>query len=121
MLTDCPTGKTIAFSSGIDTQPREAWAGHRGRSVTVAAHLSADELKARYRRARDPVERSHLQVIWLLARQHTQAAIAAATGYSTRQIRTILRRYNEGGPEALGDRRRRHLRGKPLPDVLEGV
>ena len=33
-------------------------------------HLGMDELEWRYRRARDPVERSHLQIVWLLSVGH---------------------------------------------------
>ncbi len=35
--------------------------------ITIAAHLSKDELERRYRGAKDPIERSHYQIIWLLA------------------------------------------------------
>ena len=86
------------------------------RSIKLAGHLSADELKARYRRAGNPVERSHLHVIWLLACGSTQAAAAAATGYSTRQVRIINRRYNEGGPGSLGDRRHHNAGARPRLD-----
>src|SRR3982751_1276549 len=34
----------------------------------LAAHLSPAELGQRYRAARSPVERSHLQIVWLLSR-----------------------------------------------------
>ena len=86
------------------------------RAIKLAGHLSADELKARYRRAGDPIERSHLHVIWLLACGLTQEAVATATGYSTRQIRIITRRYNQGGPAALGDRRHHNAGAKPRLD-----
>lgn len=35
--------------------------------VHVVAHLDLTELEQRYRKAVDPVERGHLQMIWLLA------------------------------------------------------
>jgi hypothetical protein len=38
----------------------------------VAAHLSADELVARYRGSCDPVERSRWQMIWLLVVGRTE-------------------------------------------------
>jgi Helix-turn-helix domain len=59
-----------------------------------------------------------LRVIWLLASNHAQARVASLTGYSTRQIRVITKRYNEGGPEALGDRRRCNVGSKPLLDAV---
>ncbi len=75
------------------------------RRIHVAAHLSVAELGQRYRAARDPVERSHLQIVWLAAQGHTRAAITAVTGYHERWISHIIRRYNQAGPDALGDRR----------------
>ncbi len=35
--------------------------------ITIAPHLSLDELEQRYRHAQDPIEHSHYQIIWLLA------------------------------------------------------
>ena len=46
----------------------------------VAAHLSADELAARYRAARDPVERSRWQMIWLLICGRSLKEVAALGG-----------------------------------------
>ena len=43
--------------------------------------------------------------------------MAARSGYSTRQIRAITKRYNEGGLEALGDQRRRNGGRKSLLDA----
>ena len=83
---------------------------------TVAAHLSAEELAARYRAARDPVLRSQLQMMWLLVSGRSLAEVAAATDYSTRWVREVVKRYNAGGPEALGDRRRGNRGGAPLLD-----
>jgi len=35
--------------------------------ITVKAHLSIETIETRYRKAKDAVERSHWQIIWLLA------------------------------------------------------
>ena len=35
--------------------------------ITMKAHLSIETIEMRYRKAKDPVERSHWQIIWLLA------------------------------------------------------
>ena len=35
--------------------------------ITVKAHLSIEAIETRYRKAKDPVERSHWQIVWLLA------------------------------------------------------
>ena len=37
------------------------------RLLTVASHLSVADLEARYRRTREPVERSHWHIVWLVA------------------------------------------------------
>src|SRR5215204_3041129 len=74
----------------------------------VADHLSVDDLEARLRSAQDPTATRHVQVIWLLARGHTIADVAAVTSFVPRWIEQRLARYNAHGPEALGDLRRRN-------------
>src|SRR5215210_2001850 len=74
----------------------------------VADHLSVDDLEARLRSAQDPTATRHFQVIWLLARGHTIADVAAVTSFGPRWIEQLLARYNAHGPEALGDLRRRN-------------
>jgi transposase len=74
----------------------------------VADHLSVDDLEARLRSAQDPTATRHVQVIWLLARGHTIADVAAVTSFVPRWIEQLLARYNAHGPEALGDLRRRN-------------
>ncbi len=77
-------------------------------------HLSTQELEERYRRARDPVERTHYQIVWLLSLGKLTREVAEATGYSPEWIREVSRRYNEGGAEGLGDRRHRNPGAAPL-------
>jgi transposase len=91
------------------------------RKLVIPQDLSGDELEARYRRARDPVERSHWQIVWLLARGEPTAAVCRATGYSPTWVREVARRYREGGPGALGDRRHANPGAAPLlpPDQQE--
>src|SRR3954468_20194137 len=72
----------------------------------LAAHLSPAELGQRYRAARAPVERSHLQIVWLLSRGRSEREVARVTGYGRRWVGEVARRYEEGGPDGLGDRRR---------------
>src|SRR3954449_7988126 len=50
----------------------------------LAAHLSPAELGQRYRAARSPVERSHLQIVWLLSRGRGEREVARGTGYGRR-------------------------------------
>src|SRR3954463_8411402 len=80
----------------------------------LAAHLSPAELGQRYRAARSPIERSHLQVVWLLSRDRSEREGAQVTGYGRRWVGEVARRYEEGGPDGLGDRRRGNAGARPL-------
>jgi transposase len=73
--------------------------------ITLKAHLSMQDIESRYRKANDPVERGHWQIIWLLAQGKTAQQIAEVTGYNYDWIRCIVHRYNQVGPQGLGDRR----------------
>jgi transposase len=76
--------------------------------LSIQAHLSVDALETHSRRAKDPVARSHWQVIWLLAQGLPSAQVAAVTGYSVNWIRTMARRYTQQGRAGLEDRRHRN-------------
>ena len=71
----------------------------------MSPHASTEELEHRYRKAKDPVERSHYQIVWLLSEGKTTREVCEVTGYSPGWVRQIARRYNERGVEGLGDRR----------------
>ncbi len=75
------------------------------RHITLTPHQTVEELEACYRRASDGTERSHWQIIWLLAQGHPAYRVAAMTGYSAYWIGQLARRYNAGGAEALRDQR----------------
>jgi transposase len=84
------------------------------RKLSVADRLPVADLERRYRAARDPVARTHLQLVWLVASGHTCAEAARATGYCVDWVRAVVARYNADGPDALGDRRRGNPGAKPL-------
>ena len=86
------------------------------RKIQVQPHLGADELEQRYRAARDPVERTHYQIVWLLSLGKTTAEVLAATGYSRGWVQEVARRYNRAGPAGLGDRRHANPGGAALLD-----
>lgn len=65
--------------------------------ITVKAHLSLEELESQYRKAKDAVERSHWQIIWLLAQGRPTGEIAEVTGSGVAWIRTLAHRSNEEG------------------------
>jgi transposase len=78
------------------------------KSIKLEAHLQPEELEDRYRKASDPVLRSHYQILWLISGGSTTTEVMGATGYSRGWIQQLARRYNSDGPEALGDRRHRN-------------
>jgi len=84
------------------------------RQLRLAAHLSADEVERRYRRADGPIERTWWQILWLVGRGQTGAAVARSTGFSRGWVCQVVKRYNELGPEGMADRRRTHSRRQPL-------
>ena len=51
----------------------------------LAAHLSPAELGQRYRAARCPVERSHLQIVWLLSLGRSEREVAQVTAGFTHE------------------------------------
>ncbi len=89
------------------------------RHIKLAAYLTVEEIGTGYRQARDGTERSHWQIIWLLAQGHRAVKVAEMTGYSAYWIGQLARRYNAGGPDALRDYRHqaRHHRPALLPDA----
>jgi transposase len=86
------------------------------KKIELQQHLGAAELARRYRAARDPVERTHYQIVWLLARGKTTTEVMAATGYSRSWVQEVARRYNRQGAAGLGDRRHRNPGGEALLD-----
>lgn len=83
------------------------------RYATVAPHLPVPELATRYRRTHDPVERTHWQIVWLVAAGHHVPEVAAVVGYTANWVREIVRRYNAEGPAGLVDQRAAHRGGNP--------
>jgi len=63
--------------------------------------LSAKQLKDRYRRARDPVLRAHLYIVWQLSQGKPLSEVAELAGYSTKWVKEISRRNDEQGVEGL--------------------
>lgn len=86
--------------------------------ITITPHLPIEELEHRYRQAKDPVERSHYQIIWLLAQGKPTEEVATVMGYSRTWIYELVRGYNHVGPTMLGDLRHQNPGAAPkLTDV----
>lgn len=84
------------------------------RRIRVEGHLSTEELQKRYRSAAHPAEKMHWQVLWLVAKGESAEEVAEVTTYTADWVRTLVRRYNRGGPEAVLDGRRGHSGRRPL-------
>ena len=78
------------------------------KTIKIVPHLGSKELENRYREAKDPVARSHYQILWLISQGKTTTQVMEATGYSRGWIQQLARRYNAYGAQALGDRRHRN-------------
>ena len=72
-------------------------------------YLSSKELKERYLKSTDAVERSHWQILWLVGRKADRMKPQEAsevTGFSPDWIRKLMRRYNKEGPNGIFDKRK---------------
>jgi transposase len=58
-----------------------------------------------YRKAADPVLRTHLLMVWRMSVGDSVSEVAEMVGYSKKWTKEIKRRYESEGVEGLGDRR----------------
>ena len=75
------------------------------KKIKLEPYLGSEEVERRYRKAQDPVLRSHYQILWLIGSGKSTTEVMEVTGYSRGWIQQLARRYNSDGPETLGDRR----------------
>jgi transposase len=87
--------------------------------ISIAAHLTKEELEQRYRSSTHRIERSHYQIIGLLAKGGRTEEVVEVTGYSRDWIYELVRSYNRQGIEALGDLRRNNRGAAPLIDDIQ--
>lgn len=80
--------------------------------LQLTNHASLEELEQGYRQAKDPIERSHWQIIWLFHQYQDAYVVANLTAYCADWVRKLVRRYNQEGIKALEDLRHRN-RGNP--------
>jgi len=73
--------------------------------TAVKSHLSSAQLEHRYKTASEAIAKSHFHALWLLTRGYSIDQVAGLLSFSTRWVRILIGRYNEGGPERLGDQR----------------
>lgn len=89
--------------------------------VRIVEHMSLEDLRTAYAAAEVSTKARHLHAILLLSEGHSVAETARIVGFAQRWVEEILSRYNQRGPAALGDQRRRNgARPRVLtPDLLE--
>ena len=87
----------------------------------VADHLSVSALEQHYRSCKEVTAARHFHTIWLLAKGHQIAEVAATVSFAPRWVERLLARYNAQGPQALGDLRRRNGSSPSVlkPDLLD--
>ena len=73
--------------------------------TAIKPHLSAAELERGYETATEPIAKSHFHALWLLSRGYDIEETAEILSFSTRWVRILIKRYNAGGPDQLGDQR----------------
>ena len=76
--------------------------------IPFARHRTANQIRAKYRACRHPIEKTRWHALWLLARTdepRTPARVAALVGLSDVTVRAILHRWNARGPDGVADGR----------------
>jgi transposase len=82
--------------------------------VEVKTEQTVEELRERYRKANEPVERTHWHILWLMKEGHTPDEVAKQVGYTARWVRTIVGRYNRLGSQGINNHRLTLPGAKPL-------
>ena len=84
--------------------------------IELAAHLTSNELKARYRSCHDANQARRCHILWQLSLGATITETAALTHLHRTGFRKIVQRYNADRPDAVPDQRR--LRPRCMPMAL---
>jgi transposase len=91
------------------------------RRIQLVPHLSVAELGGRHDSAPDSVTRDHWWILYWLAWGESGVRVARRTGYSTKWIGLLARRYNRAGPAAVGDQRQHNRGAAPLLTAEQGA
>jgi transposase len=106
----CSVGAAVEEDQGVILNPVVEY-GIMPKKIRLEEHLEPEELEHRYRKAKDPVERTHYQIVWLLSEGKTTREVMDATGYSRGWVQQVAKRYNARGARGLGDRRHQNPGG----------
>jgi transposase len=77
--------------------------------IPFVRHRTVNQVRAKYRACRHPVEKVRWHAVWLLARTdepRTPAQVAGLVGLSDVTVRAVLHRWNAAGPDGLTDGRK---------------
>ena len=85
----------------------------------LADHLSPDQLRSRYLSAPTRIEGIRWHALVLRSQGHSHAQIANITQRGTRWVSPTIRRYNEGGPDAVADQREHNGKAPFLSDAQQ--
>lgn len=91
--------------------------------TTIKPHLRTTELEGRYETAGDPIAKSHFHALWLLSLGYDVEEVAEILSFSSRWIKALIKRYNDGGPDRLGDQRVNNGTSPTIltPEALAGL
>ena len=76
-------------------------------------------LETLYRKATDPVLRTHLLMVWRMSLGDSIREVVGTVGYSEQWVREIERRYESEGGEGVGDCRHANTGAKERVVVVE--
>jgi transposase len=82
--------------------------------VEVKTDMTAETLHDRYRKATDPVERTHWHMLWQVKEGKSPREVADLLGYTAGWVRRMIRRWNVAGEAGIKDPRRELPGAKPL-------
>ena len=94
------------------------------RRLKLEPHLTPDEIKKRFKAAREPIALRRWQVLYLVSQGKPTREIAETTTYHPQTIREIVWRFNDDGPETVSDGRRTRSRRQPpllSPEQFEAL
>jgi len=85
----------------------------------LSDHLSIARLRERYLMAPSRIEGIRWHALFLRAQGRTQTDIAEITQRSPRWVSATIRRYNDGGPDAIADQRVNNGKAPDLTDAQQ--
>lgn len=90
-----------------------------GGTITLANHLSSEELKARYQSSSDPVESRRWHLLWLLSQQWYLLDAAVSIGVSYSYARKGVYAHNKDVQTIANGRRGRQMTSRALLNAAQ--